>query len=330
MMGMAIRCQDHESNYISFPESFLGYLANVFELIITRVFWFGLFIFSTARLIANLLGIVGMIYCERSLSRRIRGARRMGDGVVSIDWHEYRNGWQHVEDEVIAEALVTIYVNGMELTTIMASPEDLDDLVLGFLKNEQLIDDLQDIDHIHLSKNHCCVDVWLTQTIEKPERVIITSSCGGGITFTDPLIDIEPLEYDFSISPKRLFQLFQRLHFPGSLYSRARGVHTAGLSDGENILAVAEDVGRHNAVDKLLGKCLVRGIYTEGRLLLATGRVSSEMLRKGALMGCPIIASRNSVTSMSIAMARAWRITLIGYVRQQTLRVYSHPERVES
>jgi FdhD protein len=87
-------------------------------------------------------------------------------------------------------------------------------------------------------------------------------------------------------------------------------------------------VGRHNAVDKLRGLCLQEGIETAGNVLLATGRVSSEMLRKGVRMGCPIVASRNSPTSLSIELAQAYGVTLVGYVRRGSLRVYSHPERM--
>jgi FdhD protein len=173
------------------------------------------------------------------------------------------------------------------------------------------------------------VDVWLDHSIQMPERVIITSGCGGGVTFEDPSKEIPPLlTDDLSISPEDLFQRFQELHLPGSLHAEARGVHTAGLTDGESILAITEDVGRHNTIDKLLGQCLLKQINPAGKILLATGRVSSEMLRKGAIMGCPVIASRNSPTSMSVEMAMAWNITLIGYVRRTTLRVYSHPERI--
>ena len=253
----------------------------------------------------------------------------MGDGAVQTDWHEYRKGWNQVSAEVIEEALISIYINGVELATIMATPNDLESLALGFLKNEGMIDSYTEVDHVYQSKNRCCVDVWLTHGVEKPERVIITSGCGGGITFNDPSIEIEPLQNGLRVSPEDLFDLFKMLHYPGSLHSRSRGVHTAGLSDGKKVFVIAEDVGRHNSIDKLLGKCMFENIQTRGRILLATGRVSSEMLVKGALMGCPIIASRNSATSMSVAMARAWNITLVGYVRQNTMRVYSYPGRLD-
>lgn len=148
------------------------------------------------------------------------------------------------------------------------------------------------------------------------------------MTFTDPRSELTPIFEDFEIDPQRLAPLFRMLHSPESLHAKARGVHSAGLSDGEHILAMIEDIGRHNTIDKLRGLCMSKSIETQGRILLATGRISSEMLRKGALMGCPIIASRNSPTSMSVAMAEAWNITLVGYVRRNSLRVYAHPERL--
>jgi FdhD protein len=254
----------------------------------------------------------------------------MSNGTVLTRWQEYRKGWTEMESEVVEEALITIYINGAELATIMATPYELDSLALGFLKNERLIDSCEEVEYLYQSKNRCCVDVWLNHAINKPERAIITSGCGGGITFNDPSVDLEPIQDEFQIRPEKLFNLFKMLHFPGSLYSRSRGVHTAGLSNGEEVLVIAEDVGRHNTIDKLLGKCMLDQVETQGLILLATGRVSSEMLVKGALMGSPIIASRNSATSMSVAMARAWNITLIGYVRKNTMRVYSHPHRLDS
>ena len=252
----------------------------------------------------------------------------MGSGAVNTQWFKYRRGWSQVDGEVIEETLVTIYVNGLELATIMSTPSDQDKLALGFLKNEGFIEGLGEVEDVRLSQNGCCVDVWLGHPIARPKRVIVTSGCGGGVTFDDPAVGIKPLQDAVHIDPELLFGLMNQLHFPGSLHARTRGVHAAGLAEGDRLLAWVEDVGRHNTIDKLLGACLLKGIATRGRILLATGRVSSEMLRKGALMGCPIIASRNSPTSMSVVMAQAWNITLIGYVRQGSMRVYAHPERL--
>ncbi len=252
----------------------------------------------------------------------------MGSGVVETLWYEYRQDWRRVGAEVIEEALVTIYVNGEELATIMSTPKQQDLLALGFLVNEGFITGLDGVDHLRITRSGCCVDVWLKHAITIPDRVIITSGCGGGVTFDDPSVDIEPLKDDLFIRPEALTELLPQLHVPGSLHARSRGVHTAGLTDGKRMLVVTEDVGRHNTIDKLRGACLLEGIETRRRILLATGRVSSEMLRKGALMGCPIIASRNSPTSMSVDMAQAWNITLIGYVHRDSMRVYTHPERL--
>jgi FdhD protein len=249
-------------------------------------------------------------------------------GAVATNWLEYRHTWTPVDAEVIEEALVTIYVNGRELATIMSTPLEQDYLALGFLKNEGFIESIAEVGDVHVSRDGCCVDVWLKHSVAQPKRVIITSGCGGGVTFDDPSIGIEPLHDNVRFDPERLFDLINRLHYPGSLYARARGSHSAGLSDGVDLLLQTEDVGRHNTIDKLTGACLAKDIDPRGLILLATGRVSSEMLRKGALMGCPIIASRNSPTSMSVSMAQAWNITLVGYVRRDTFRVYAHPERL--
>jgi FdhD protein len=93
---------------------------------------------------------------------------------------------------------------------------------------------------------------------------------------------------------------------------------------------VAQDVGRHNTIDRLWGQALQQGLQTEGRILLASGRISSEMLNKAAKMGTPIIISRTSPTGLSVELGQAWNITVIGYARGNTFRIYSAPERVVS
>jgi FdhD protein len=106
-------------------------------------------------------------------------------------------------------------------------------------------------------------------------------------------------------------------------YQRSRGIHGAALADADRLLIVAEDVGRHNAVDKVKGEALRRGIATEDRLLLSTGRVSSEMLLKAARMGVPVVASRTSPTEMAVALAEQLGVTVCGYVRPDGLNVYA-------
>ena len=252
-------------------------------------------------------------------------------GTFLTSWHAYDRGkWTHVEGEIIEEALITIYVNGVELATIMATPCQQDALALGFLKNESIIESLAEVEIVHISKLGCCVDVWLNHAFQRPERVIVTSGCGGGVTFSDPRLGIEPILSSAQTNPEVLREQFRKLQPPNSLYARSRGVHAAGLLDmeQEKLLIIVEDVGRHNTIDKVAGLCLRDGIDPCGKALLVTGRISSEMLRKAARMGCPLVASRTSPTSISVEMARAWNITLVGYVRQGSLRVYSRPERI--
>jgi FdhD protein len=120
----------------------------------------------------------------------------------------------------------------------------------------------------------------------------------------------------------------QKLHLSAELYNEVRGVHTSALSDGQELLLVAQDVGRHNTIDRLWGQALQRGMSTEGGILLASGRISSEMINKAAKMKIPLIISRTSPTSMSVELGRAWNITVIGYARGNQFRVYSAPERI--
>jgi FdhD protein len=250
-------------------------------------------------------------------------------GTVQANWLEIGRSTGTVQGDVIEEALVTIYINGFELATIMCTPTELEPFGLGFIFNEGLVEELESIDHVHVSVQACCVDIWTRHPIKVPERKIITSGCGGGITFEAPEIGLTALQDDLHINSEQLSEVFNRLQESGDLYARSRGVHNAGLTDGHQILAMAEDVGRHNTIDKLMGICLLSGIDPRGKTLLTTGRVSSEILKKAARMRCPLVASRNSPTSLSITMAEAFNITLVGYVRRGGMRVYTHPERID-
>jgi FdhD protein len=240
-----------------------------------------------------------------------------------------RNGWDTVDGEVINERLVSVFVNGQELATIMSTPRQQDALALGFLANEGLIDSIDDVRALHICPSGGCVDVWLgTSTFEPPRRMILTSGCGGGVTYDDLSADHKPLHSDLRVTPEQLWEMMEALNQSAALYSRSRGVHTSNLSDGEHPLLVAEDVGRHNTLDKLCGLALQQNITTKDRILVTTGRVSSEMINKARRMEVPIIASRTSPTSLSLKLAQSWNITLIGYLRRNSMNIYANPERV--
>ena len=132
----------------------------------------------------------------------------------------------------------------------------------------------------------------------------------------------------FKVQPDAIGSLVEMLFESQSLYRETGGVHTSALSDGEKIIISAEDIGRHNTLDKIAGLCLMNNIKPDTKILITTGRISSEMLQKAAHMNTPILISRTSPSSLSIEMAERYGITLIGYARKHRFNVYSNAQRV--
>jgi FdhD protein len=227
-----------------------------------------------------------------------------------------------VEDEIVEEATACITVNGRELATFMCTPHQLDWLGVGFLYNESIISRADEIATLHISDSHC-VDVWLTHDFTPPERLIVTAGCGGGVTFDDLSTQHAPLTDALHAGPDTLAGLMRQLHQGAELYQRSRGIHTAVLATPSDILLQVEDLGRHNCLDKLAGAAFLQGISTPGHILLSSGRIS-----RARRLGAPIVCSRTSPTSLSVALASAWNITLVAYLRQDRMRIYTHPERV--
>jgi FdhD protein len=155
---------------------------------------------------------------------------------------------------------------------------------------------------------------------------VLTSGCGGGVTFADITANVQPLASDLRVTPGQLSRLMLALLAGGD--ERQRGTHASALAGGETLLAVAEDVGRHNTIDRLWGQFMQEGRPTRDCILLSTGRISSEMLLKAARMEIPVVVSRSSPTSLSVALAQAWDVTLAGYVRRTSLNVYAGGRRV--
>ncbi|MBC7228093.1 MAG: formate dehydrogenase accessory sulfurtransferase FdhD [Thermoflexales bacterium] len=227
-----------------------------------------------------------------------------------------------VEEEVI------LSVNGQDVVGLMCTPTLLGELALGFLYNEGLIDGMGDVASVRVCGSRRCVDVWLHRDVEIPALRTLTSGCGGGTTFEDLREARPPLESDLTVAPDQVVQLMRRLQNAAVLYRQVRGLHTSALAEGEDLLCVAEDVGRHNTVDKLAGLCLRQGRSMRDLILLTTGRVSSEMLVKAARMGTPVVISLSSPTSLAAELARLWNIALIGYARGDRFRVYAGARRL--
>ena len=228
-----------------------------------------------------------------------------------------------VDGEVVREQPLTLFVNGEKFLTILCSPIDLEALVIGYLWMERVIGGLDEVRHIEVSAVDGRAEATLTHPVTLPTERILTSGCGGGITFRIDHRLFPRLSSALRVRPEALAVGMKELFAAAVHYKASRGIHGAALSDGERLLLVAEDVGRHNAVDKIKGAALLRGIPTEDRILLSTGRVSSEMLLKAARMGVPLVASRTSPTEMAVGLAEQLNITICGYVRGEGLNLYA-------
>jgi FdhD protein len=243
--------------------------------------------------------------------------------------YRYENGqFTQFERPVVREQPLTIVINGVELATFLCTPVKLDYLTVGFLAFEGIIRTLEDIRELDVDAENGVVEVELTTELVRPQKRVFTSGCGMGLTFTLRTSHYPPLQSELALTPAQIFSLMQQLLDGASMYQASRGIHAAALSDPEQVILLAEDVGRHNALDKILGEALLKGIRTDGRILLSTGRISSEMLRKGAFMGTPFVISRTSPTTLSIDAAKRLGLTVIGYVRRSSFNLYTHPERL--
>jgi FdhD protein len=230
---------------------------------------------------------------------------------------------EEVTGEVVREQPLTVYVNGERFLTLLCSPMKLEALVLGYLWMEKVIQSLDDVTSVTVSAVDGRADVTLRQPVELPTERILTSGCGGGITFRIDHRLFPRLHSSLRVQPRDLTSRMKDLFAAAVHYKESRGIHGAALADEQRLLVIAEDVGRHNAIDKVKGEALLQGIPTEDRILLSTGRVSSEMLLKAARMGVPVVASRTSPTEMAVALAEQLNVTICGYVRPDSLNVYA-------
>lgn len=235
-----------------------------------------------------------------------------------------------IESHTIVESPVSLTVNGEVWVSLMCTPVHLEALAVGFLFNEGVIDSMADVADVRVCEHGDNVDIWLTHTAEKPTKWTRTSGCSGGMTAVDSIQ--RPRSGSglngFVLPASQIGHLVEMLFESQELYRETGGVHTSALTDGERVIVTAEDIGRHNTLDKIAGLCLMQNIQPERRILITTGRISSEMLQKAVRFGASILISRTSPSSLSIELAEKWGITLIGYARRNRFNLYAHPERI--
>jgi FdhD protein len=244
------------------------------------------------------------------------------------------NDRQTIDSGVIGELRFSIFVEDRELVTLMCSAWQLQPLVVGFLYLEGLIEGVDDLQLLRVCLEDRLAEVRLANGFpDVPPRKILTSGCTGGVSFGKYLDQIEQFRVevdDVRVAPGRMYELLRALYDSSQLYREAGGVHTSIFVERGGVAPrfIAEDIGRHNTLDKLQGMALLEGVSTSGGVLLASGRISSEMLFKAAIMGVPIVGSRTSPTNLALAVADRLNITVCGYLRQGSMNVYTHPERV--
>lgn len=245
-----------------------------------------------------------------------------------------KEGKKDSEDVVTMELPLTIILNNKELTTLLCSPTDPKYLAIGFLASEGLVTGKDEIKQIVVDEQRGVVRV---ETVEDKEfapdvlfKRLITSGCGRGVSFYSAAdVQGQPkIKSQTAISSVEVFTLVREFQHRSQIYRTTGGVHSAALCDTKNILVFNEDIGRHNAIDKVFGECMLRDIPTADRIIITSGRVSSEILLKMAKRNIPILVSKSAPTNLGVRLAHDLGVTLIGFVRGERMNVYANGGRV--
>ena len=249
----------------------------------------------------------------------------------------YRGGeWTRRRDRVTTERPLYLEVNGRPFLALLCTPVQRRELAVGFLLAEGFVHRPEQIVGLDLDDPEDRVRVEIRDPDQDMEerlrRVTLTSGCGRGTLLCDVLegIEAEPVADGLRMAPEQVLARMHELHRRSATYLETGGTHSAAVTDGERILAFAEDLGRHNAVDKVLGACFLRGIATHDKAVLASGRISSEIILKAARSRVPILATRAAATDQVIRIAETLGITLVGFTRGGRMNVYTRPERLNA
>jgi FdhD protein len=262
------------------------------------------------------------------------GIDRAIDALFPV-WRYGEDGWTSGEDAVAEEIPLTIRLDGEEFATIVCSPQDTEDLVYGFLAGEGIIAEPGDVARIDWDGTAGFADVALRRRLAGAEadfgRRVIGSCCGRSRQFYFKS-DVRTARTSLSrvrMRPEECLAAMAELQRASSEFARTGGVHNAALwAPGRGVVAMRTDIGRHNALDKLLGHCLRNGVSTRDAAIIFSGRISSEVLLKTAKIGAAILIAKSAPTGLALRLAHDLGITAVGFVRGGRMNVYTHPERL--
>lgn len=241
---------------------------------------------------------------------------------------------EEIIDQVAAETACTLIVNGEDIVSLLCSPIELDFMAVGFLLSEGLLTDKDSLKEITIDKAHSTVRITIQDLPENWQdgfhKKTITSGCGKGITFTDPkeLQSLNVHRKPIHLTTNTVKNLLSNFKEHSKLFQTTGGVHSAALVDHRGLLLFSEDIGRHNAVDKLIGKAFLKSIPLEDKILLSSGRISGEIMTKIVRNKIPVLITRTAPTCMSIGYAEDNGVTLIGFARGNRMNIYTHPHGV--
>jgi len=245
-----------------------------------------------------------------------------------------KTGAKEISDPVIREAIIRIWLNDDEVAEIQALPKEVEELALGFLYSECIINDPSKVNSIEFNEKLLAVTVCTSERIEQFRSGIVRNvapGCGQVLFSVAPSFigRFEPIKSDFQVLAEDIPILIRQLTHLSHLFRLTGGVHTAGLSDGVNLLHVTDDIGRHNCIDKIIGLILRNPIVSpERRMILTSGRISTDIVLKAVRAGFPFVVSHSAASSGSIHLAEKYGITLIGFARGARFNIYTHKERV--
>lgn len=241
------------------------------------------------------------------------------------------------EDTVVTEFPVTVKINGQEFVTMVCTPEYIEDMVIGYLASEGIIRKYEEIKEIWFQEKegyvHVKTDKLNPYYQEFQNKRYITSCCGGsrqGFVFVNDALTAKKMEnMTVRLTPEDCFRLMKDLQQSAVTFQQTGGVHNAALCDVNGLVLSRMDIGRHNALDKIYGYCLKNGISLEGKAIVFSGRISSEILLKVAKIGCELILSKSAPTELALELAEGLGITTVGFIRNDSMNIYTCPDRIQ-